>query len=195
MSIDAAFTTFPSLTTDRLRLREIRATDAETLFSLKSDPEVTTSYGQEPHRSLEDTKAWIQRLRDAYTRRDGLAWCVTFKEQDLALGTCLFYNFDTDFKCGELGYELMRVHWRKGIMGEALPAAITFAFNELGLHRIEANPLEHNASSASLIVKLGFTLDGRLRQRAFFRGQYLDQLYYGLLEDEWRGRNRSGAAS
>jgi hypothetical protein len=49
-----------------------------------------------------------------------------------------FWNFDEDFHCGELGYELNRAHWRKGIMAEALPAVIAYGFNDLGLHRIEA---------------------------------------------------------
>jgi ribosomal-protein-alanine N-acetyltransferase len=113
-------------------------------------------------------------------------WCVTLKDLDVAIGSCVFWNFDEDFHCGELGYELNRGHWRKGIMAEALPAVIAYGFNDLGLHRIEANPLGHNASSANLLLKLGFTLEGTLRQRCLFRGQYFDQLYFGLLEHEWR---------
>jgi len=63
---------------------------------------------------------------------------------------------------------------------------IAYGLNDLGLHRIEANPLGHNAPSANLLLKLGFTLEGTLRQRCLFRGQNFDQLYFGLLEDEWR---------
>jgi RimJ/RimL family protein N-acetyltransferase len=58
MKADATFTSFPSITSDRLHLREIRPTDAEAFFSLKSDLEVTSSYGREPHRTIEDTKTW-----------------------------------------------------------------------------------------------------------------------------------------
>ena len=186
MNADATFTSFPSITSDRLHLREIRPTDAEAFFSLKSDLEVTSSYGREPHQTIEDTKAWVQLLQDSYSRRAGIMWCVTLKDQDVAIGSCVFWNFDEDFHCGELGYELNRAHWRKGIMAEALSAVIAYGFNDLGLHRIEANPLGHNAPSANLLLKLGFTLEGTLRERCLFRGQYFDQLFFGLLEDEWR---------
>jgi ribosomal-protein-alanine N-acetyltransferase len=50
------------------------------------------------------------------------------------------------------------------------------------LHRIEALPLAENAPSKSLLLKLGFTYEGNLRQRLFFRGQFKDQLYFGLLK-------------
>jgi [ribosomal protein S5]-alanine N-acetyltransferase len=69
MKADAAFTCFPSISCDRLHLREIRSTDAEAFFSIKSDPEVTSGYGREPHRSIEDTKAWLQRVQGSYSRR------------------------------------------------------------------------------------------------------------------------------
>ena len=59
MSIDAAFTHFPSLTTNRLHLRQIQPTDAEAFFAIKSDREVMDFYGDEPHQSLEDTHALI----------------------------------------------------------------------------------------------------------------------------------------
>jgi [ribosomal protein S5]-alanine N-acetyltransferase len=186
MKHGAASTSFPSITTDGLHLREIRSTDAEALFSLKSDPEVTSSYGREPHRTIGDTRAWLQNVQDSYSRRDGIMWCVTLKNQDLAIGSCCFWNIDEDFHCGELGYELNRAHWGKGIMTEALPAVIAYGFNDLGLHRIEANPLQYNAASTNLLHKLGFTLEGTLRQRCVFRGQYFDQLYFGLLANEWR---------
>jgi [ribosomal protein S5]-alanine N-acetyltransferase len=117
-------------------------------------------------------------------------WCVTLNDQDVAIGSCCFWNIDEDFHSGELGYELNRAHWGKGIMTEALPAVIASGFNDLGLHRIEANPLHHNAASVNLLHKLGFMLEGTLRQRCVFRGDYFDQLYFGLLVDEWRGAVR-----
>jgi RimJ/RimL family protein N-acetyltransferase len=56
----------------------------------------------------------------------------------------------------------------------------------MGLHRIEACPLAFNTPSINLLRKLGFTYEGTLRQRHFFRGEYHDMLYFGLLAEEWR---------
>jgi ribosomal-protein-alanine N-acetyltransferase len=183
-AIDAAFTRFPVLTTDRLRLRQIQLADAEALFAFKSDIAVTQQYGQEPHQSLDDTRVWIQQLQASYDQRDSLFWCLTRAGDDTAIGACVLWNFDAGFHCAEIGYELHPAYGKQGIMAEALGAVLTFAFGDLGLHRVEANPLAGNTPSRSLLLKLGFTYEGTLRQRHFFRDHFEDQLYFGLLSDE-----------
>lgn len=185
MTIDAAFTEFPSLSTNRLQLRQILPTDAEALFAIKSDLEVTRHYGQEPHQSLSDTLAWIQRRQASYGQREDFAWCVTFKSEDTLIGACTLWNFDSGYHRAEIGYELHPAYGSQGIMTEAVSAILTFGFTELGLHRIEATPFAENAPSKSLLLKLGFRYEGNLRQRHFFRDQFQDQLYFGLLKEEW----------
>ena len=59
MTIDAAFTHFPFLTTNRLHLRHLQPTNAEALFAIRSDRVVRESYAQEPYQSLEDAHAMI----------------------------------------------------------------------------------------------------------------------------------------
>jgi ribosomal-protein-alanine N-acetyltransferase len=185
MTIDAAFTQFPSLTTNRLNLRQIQPTDAEALFAIKADQEGANSYGQEPHQSPDDTHTWIQLRMAEYDRREAIPWGITLKGEDTVIGTCPLFNFGPGFHCAEIGYELHRAYWRQGMMTEALSAVLTYGFTELGLHRIEADPFARNTRSTSLLLKLGFTHEGTLRQRFFFRGHFDDQLYFGLLKDEW----------
>lgn len=185
MTADTAFAHFPALNTDRLHLRQVELTDAEALFAIKSDLEVTKHYGREPHQSLDDTRGWIQRLHDNYVSREAVFWCITLKGEDAVIGSCTLWNIDPDVHCGELGYELHPTYQRRGIMAEAVSAVLTWGFADLGLHRIEANPLDGNESSRSLLLKFGFTLEGTLRQRVVFRDQFYDQLYFGLLKDEW----------
>ncbi len=186
MSIDAAFMSFPVLTTNRLRLRQIQPADAEALFEIRSDHEVRKAYGQEPYQSLEEAQAFIQRLQTDYNRREAIFWCITLKGADTLIGSCTFWNFSPDFQCAEIGYELHRAYWRQGIIAEALPAILAYGFTTLGLHRIEANPFASNAASINLLRKLGFMYEGTLRERHFFRDHFEDQLYFGLLADEWR---------
>jgi ribosomal-protein-alanine N-acetyltransferase len=70
MPLDAAFSSFPILSTHRFLLRQIQPSDAEAFFQIKSDPEVTHSYGREAHPSLQDTQAWIRLVQDAYTQHE-----------------------------------------------------------------------------------------------------------------------------
>ncbi len=185
MTIDAAFTTFPTLTTNRLRLRQLRADDAEALFALRTNQDVIEFMGQEPPQSIDDTHKLIQRMQRTYERRNGIFWCVTLKEEDILIGSCTLFAFNFDFHYAETGYELSTAYWQQGITSEAMSAVLTYGFTELELHRIEADVAPDNTRSKNLLLKLGFTFEGNLRQRYFFRGQYEDEYYFGLLKNEW----------
>lgn len=185
MSLDAAFSSFPVLCTHRFHLRRIQPSDAEAFFQIKSNPEVRVSYGREPHCSLQETQAWVQHLQDSYTNREGILWAITSKTHDFAIGSCNYWHIDAESHCAEIGYELNRTAWGQGIMSEVLRTVISFGFKELGLNRIEATPLAKNSRSSNVLVKLGFTYEGTLRQRVFFRDSYEDLLYFGLLRNEW----------
>jgi ribosomal-protein-alanine N-acetyltransferase len=185
MTIDEAFTHFPSLTTQRLHLRPVQLADAEALFAIRSDQQVTEPYGREPYQAIEDAHATIQRFQELYERREAIFWVITFKGTDTFIGSCTLFQFDPDFQCAETGYELHRAYWRQGIMAEAMPSILTYGFTDLGLHRIEANVGAGNTPSRNVILKLGFIYEGNVRQRYYFHGQYADQPRFGLLEDEW----------
>ena len=185
MPLDTAFSSFPLLSTNRFHLRQIQPSDAEAFFQIKSDAEVTSSYGREPHRSLLDTKAWLQLVQDTYAQREGLLWAITHKTRDLPIGSCTYWHLDPESHCAEIGYELNRTTWGQGIMSEVLPTVISYGFKELGLNRIEATPLAKNARSSKVLLKLGFTHEGTMRQRVLFRGVYEDLMYFGLLMTEW----------
>ncbi|HZO74618.1 MAG TPA: GNAT family N-acetyltransferase [Ktedonobacteraceae bacterium] len=187
MTIDAAFAHFPSLSTNRLLLRQIQPGDAEALFATFSDKETMRFYGHEPHRSLEETRQSIEQTQARYARREAIRWALTLKGEDRVIGSCSLHHFDTGFHRAETGYELNRAFWRQGLMTEAMSAVLTYAFTELGLHRVEAIIDIANEPSKNLLLRLGFTYEGNLRQRYAFRDQFEDEHYFGLLRDEWAG--------
>ncbi|MGD1060705.1 MAG: GNAT family protein [Methanomassiliicoccales archaeon] len=181
--------------TGQLSIRQIRPDDAEAIFAFKSDANVTACYGQEPHNTLTETREWLNRRLDDQKRHEVLYWIITQLDVDRAIGSCCLWNFDPCFHCAELGYELHRSHWHKGIMTEALSAVLTFGFADLGLNRVEANPLAVNVASQRLLLRLGFKREGVLRQRVFFHGAYIDQFYFGLLREDWSSRKMGGFES
>jgi ribosomal-protein-alanine N-acetyltransferase len=185
MTIDAAFANFPILTTNRLCLREIQPMDAEALFANRSDPEVMEFFGEEPYQSLEDAHALIEETHVRYYQRRAILWGITLKGEDTIIGTCTFFQFGPHFHYAEIGYELQRAYWRQGIMSEAISAILDYGFIELEFHRVEANTDPENMRSKNLLLKLGFTYEGNLRERYFFRNSFLDEHRFGLLTDEW----------
>ena len=187
MTIDTAFAHFPTLTTTRLLLRQIWLDDAGALFTTFSDEEAMQYYGHEPHRAIGDTHQLIEQTQVDYARRESIRWGITLWGEDRVIGSCGFHHFDADFHRAETGYELNRAYWRRGIMTEAVSAILTFGFAELGLHRVEAIIDIANEQSKGLLLKLGFTYEGNLRQRYVFRDRFEDEHYFGLLKHEWHG--------
>ncbi len=185
MTIDAAFAHFPTLTTNRLLLRQIQSQDAAALFATFSDEEVMQFHGHKPHQALQDTQEWIRRVQARYARRESLLWGITLRGEDRVIGSCSFHHFDEGFHRTETGYELNRAFWGQGIMVEAMSAILTYAFTDLGLHRVEAIIDIANEPSKGLLLRLGFRYEGNLRQRYFLDDRFEDEHYFGLLREEW----------
>jgi ribosomal-protein-alanine N-acetyltransferase len=187
MTLDTAFTRFPTLTTQRLRLRQIDAEDTDAIFAIYSDEETMRFYGEDAHRSPAETRVLIGQMHESYRQRRSIRWGITLKDQTTIIGSCGFHNFNLDAYHVETGYSLKRAFWGQGIMTEAMHAVLTFGFSELGLHRIEAIIDIANTRSKNLLLKLGFTYEGSLRQRFYFHDQFEDEHFFSLLADEWKG--------
>ena len=69
-----------------------------------------------------------------------------------------------------------------------VPALLNHAFRAMSLHRLEADIDPRNARSIRSVERLGFKLEGRLRERYVLAGEIQDSLIYGLLEPEWAAR-------
>lgn len=186
MTLQEAFTTFPQLTTERLTLRQISLDDVPACFAIRSIPAVTLPYAREPYQSPDQAKKWILSLDGYYQQQSAIMWCINRTGDNTMIGGVTLWNFDTESLCAELGYELHPDHQKQGLMSEAVTAVLDCGFNYIGLNRIEACPLAENATSNTLLTRLGFTYEGNLRQRIGFRGEYFDQLYYGLLKTDWQ---------
>lgn len=83
----------------------------------------------------------------------------------------------------EIGYLIAPAHWRKGLVSEALTAVITFAFEEMRLHSIEANINPQNEASRRLLLKHGFVKEAYFKEDYYFNGKFLDSEIYSLISN------------
>lgn len=175
---------FPQLETERLLLRELKSTDAEAVYRYLSDPEVTRYLATPPHRSLKQTQDLLNFLVSLFEKGEGFRWGITLKAGDAAgvvIGTCGYHAWAKDHFRAEIGYELARAYWGQGIMAEATEALLTFGFEQMALHRVEAMVLEGNRASARFLEKLGFQQEAVLRDYEFVQGRFRDVLLFALL--------------
>jgi ribosomal-protein-alanine N-acetyltransferase len=177
------FATFPNLSTDRLELRQVQASDAPDLFAVLSDPAAMQFYDCYPYTRQEEAEAFIERWRMRFENQEGLRWAVTIKSGNKTIGT-IGMGVQTEWKAS-LGYELGSSYWRKGLMSEALSAVIDFGFHKAELERLEAQVMPGNEASVALLLKLGFVNEGTLRSYEYFKDNQQDLMSFSLLRSEW----------
>jgi [ribosomal protein S5]-alanine N-acetyltransferase len=174
------------LSTTRLMLRPLQMADAERLLLIYSDPEFTRYWSTEPWTSLSQATALIEKdLRELATG-GSLRLGLYLRDGGMLIGTCSLFHFVEQCRRAELGYGIARTHWRQGYMFEAISVLLKLAFVDLGLHRLEADIDPRNIASARSLEKLGFKLEGQLRERWIVGAEISDSAIYGLLASEWK---------
>jgi RimJ/RimL family protein N-acetyltransferase len=91
----------------------------------------------------------------------------------------------TENKQVELGYTLSKEYRSRGYATEALSAILDYLFNALKKHRVWASIDPDNTDSIQLVERLGFRKEAHSIESLFFRGQWVDDVIYAILEREW----------
>jgi ribosomal-protein-alanine N-acetyltransferase len=157
--IETNFTPFPILTTERLVLRQLEATDDKDIFSHRSDERVNAYLEDFRHTSIEQTQAFINRIQKEVANNKTILWVITQKGHNKFLGTICLWNISKNDNKAETGYTLDPIFQRMGYMNEALVEIIDFGFNKMKLKTIEAYTHKDNESSIRLLLKNKFKLD------------------------------------
>jgi [ribosomal protein S5]-alanine N-acetyltransferase len=173
---------FPTLETERLRLREIVGEDAQGIFECFSNKDVTRYYGQDTLTSTEQAEQFVEFFAKNYKEKRGIRWGIELKEKEGIIGTIGFNVWSPKHKRAEIGYELHPLYWRKGYATEAVSKVISYGFNEFDLTRIGAVVFFENKSSNELLIKLGFEKEGVLRSYMYQNGVPYDTNVYSLLK-------------
>lgn len=182
------FAAFPTLETERLRLREITPEDAPAIFAIRGDYAVTRLNIGPAYRFISEAERLIAAITEAYRNQTELRWGITYKPDDTVIGMCGFNYWDRHDRRASVGFDLARAYWRQGIMREALQVVLHFGFVQMGLNRIEADCSAENAASAGLLGACGFVQEGRQREQYYEDETYYDLLLFGLLRREWEAQ-------
>lgn len=177
-----------TLTTDRLLLREFTEDDWPRVREYQLDPMYLRYYPWTPKdRSPEAVRDFVAGFMSYRTEspRTRYQLAVTLKPEGVLIGNCGIRRSSADQTTADLGYELDPKYWGRGYASEAAEAMVSFGFSRLGLHRIEATCVADNLGSIRILEKLGMRLEGRLRERDFYKGRWWDTLSYGILAQEW----------
>jgi len=184
----------------KIVLREFEPDDLDQSMGIVGDPAVTDSLSFDTRtreQQAERLAADIERARS--DPRPDYYLAVVEKNTEALIGFARIGLIEAEDdevqRSGELGAAVRKDHWRHGYATEAAELMLTFGFDTLGLHRIQARCGPSNTASQAGLQQLGFKFEARLRDDVFTNGAWRDSLQYAILDHEWRVRTIDGATS
>jgi len=179
------FRIFPRLETERLVLREIVPADAEDLFRIFSDEETMRYWSCRPYTSVDQAHRLIKGLAEVRFAGAGINWAITLHGDNRLVGKCGYNDWIKAHRRGDISYIVAREQRGKGIVSEALGAMLDYGFDQMDLHSIEAGVTPGNDASTRMLERLGFRLEGHLRENFLTEHGFVDSLIYSLLRSDW----------
>jgi len=158
---------FPTLTTERLLLRQLKTTDKKAVFKIRSNDIIYKYIAKETFKKIEEAQSFIAKINKGITNKEHVFWAITLKETQELVGTICLWNFSKDRLIAEVGYELYPDYYKQGIMNEALQSVIKFGFELLKLNTIEAFTHNNNGASKTLLMRNNFKLDANRIDKGF----------------------------
>jgi RimJ/RimL family protein N-acetyltransferase len=174
--------------TDRLDLRPHRETDLDDLLAFHSSPAVTR-FIPWPVRDREQVAAALAvKLRQGALTEAGqwLVLAAELRETGHVVGEVLLKWASAEHRQGELGYAFAEQVWGRGLAPEAAAAILTLAFDELGLHRVSAQLVAANSSSARVVAKLGMRHEATFEDAWRDGDRWLGEQVWAITAPEWR---------
>lgn len=168
----------------RVYLRALEPEDYLTTYEWRKDKEIQKMVGGPKFFvSKEKERQWVLNTIQDQSRMV-LGICV--KENDKLIGTVNIQEVDWINRSARIPIVIGdKEYWGGGYASEARILALQFAFYERGLHRVGALVLEDNIPSLKLHERLGFVKEGLLRDSVYKNGKYHNQVYLGLLREDF----------
>lgn len=182
------FSRFPVIELGDIRLRDLMLSDREGYFKMMSDPESAQYLSDEDvPKTLEETEEEIKYWGGLYYRKQSIFWAIADSKTDQFMGTIGFNNWNFHNQRAEVSYDLLKEHWRKGIMTRVLNNVMIFGFKNMNLYRVEARTMLENQPSKGLLEKVGFKHEGVQRGYRIIRNHPTDITLYGLTKKDYSG--------
>ncbi len=176
----------PFLETERLLLRQLTLDDLEFVFQHFSDPLVYQYLlDEEPVTDHSQAQEIIQFYLDT-SEKNYNRWGIVQRFNGQLIGTCGFHKWNKCCFRAEIGYDLSPAFWGQGYMTEVMRTVITYGFEQMELHRIEALVYIENNRSMQLLKKNGFKEEGILRDYFCLNGRFYDHSIFSLLKQDWK---------
>ncbi|MFF1546014.1 GNAT family N-acetyltransferase [Streptomyces sp. NPDC058291] len=177
--------TYPiRITSDKVILREFALKDVDDVLAIIGDDKVTTWLSfdsRDRAQAVAMIEGTIERAQQEPRAEFYLG--VTERGADSVIGFARIGL--SGVQAGKLGYAIAAKEWGRGYATDAARTLVTYAFKELGLHRVSAAIGPDNTASIAVVQQLGFAREGVLRDHVFTNGAWRESVLFSVLAHEW----------
>ncbi|MBC6002967.1 GNAT family N-acetyltransferase [Paeniclostridium sp. NSJ-45] len=166
--MDNLFNNFKQIDIGNYIIRSINENDYKDIYSIYGDPEVMKYDMNNLLKSLDDAKNNIKIIHRAILNKWFIRLAIIDKYTNEFIGTIALHHFEFDKNKVQIGYNLKKNYWGKGIMSDVLKSTIDYLHLNSSLKEIEASIYTENIASLKLAKKLGFKLNNRESNKLIF---------------------------
>ena len=175
----------PALHGGLVTLRELRLADAPALLELLATEEVARFISPPP-----TTVAGFERFIEWANRERAMGRYICFAVVPLGaerpVGIFQVRQLDTEFRVAEWGFALGTAFWGTGVFMDGGRMTVDFAFETVGVTRLEARAAVANGRGNGALAKVGAVREAVLRKSFRYGGDYVDQALWSIVRDDWR---------
>jgi len=174
---------------ERVKLRAIEREDVPRFVRWFNDPEVKQFLTMYRPLSRAEEERWVESLA---SRREDIVLAIEVRAGDqwVHIGNVGLHRIDWKNRTATLGIVIgEREYWGKGYGTEAVRTMLRYAFEELGLNRVELETYSFNPRAIRCYEKAGFKREGVRRQALYRNGKFHDVILMGILRDEFEEMN------
>ena len=173
--------------TDRLLLRRFRHADLDAFIAYRSDESVARFQSWDQFYSKADAERFLAKDSNLTPGQPGqwLQLAIEERATGKLCGDCAVRVTTEQPRTAELGVTLAPHYQNHGIASEAVMATLHWLFGEQDMHRVYAQADDRNKAAHRLLKRLGFRLEARLVEAAWFDGEWTTLRLYAVLKKEW----------
>jgi ribosomal-protein-alanine N-acetyltransferase len=181
-------TAMPVLVGSKVTLRELEVSDAPALFSMLT-PEEVSRFISPPPTTVDGFEKFITWARAERAAGRYVCFAVVPHGMQTAIGLFQVRQLEPGFATAEWGFAIGSAFWGTGIFVDGGQMVVKFAIETLNVLRLEARAAVANGRGNGALRKLGAVQEGILRRSFLKNGQFLDQMLWSILAEEWRQSN------
>lgn len=175
----------PTLSGRLVTLREVRLDDAEALIGVLTSEAVARFISPAP-TSIDSFLRFIEWAQRERERGTYVCFVVVPHGESTPVGLFQIRQLEPGFATAEWGFALGSAAWGTGMFEDGARLAVDFAFDTVGVHRLEARAAIVNGRGNGALRKIGAVQEAVLRRSFLCHGEYVDQTLWSILDSDWR---------